>query len=81
MQNKTFTNGPTDHFELGTSIENFFRWKRFLPKERETQTAILNNIAGHIFLQKEHITMEHEIIFHMLQEFRTRFYQTSSRPL
>jgi len=43
-----------------------------MPKERVTQTAILKNIPGQIFLQKEHIPLEYETLFHMLQEFRTR---------
>ena len=46
--------------------------KKIKPEERVTQTAILNNIPGHIFLWKEHISIEHEIIFHMLQESGTR---------
>jgi len=37
-----------------------------MPKERVTQTAILNNNPGQIFLQKEHMSIEHEILFHML---------------
>jgi len=47
-------------------IEQFFRSKRFMPKERVTQIAVLNNIPGQIFLRKEHISIEHEILFHML---------------
>jgi len=40
---------PADHFELGASIEKVFRSKRFMPEERVTETAILNNIPGYIF--------------------------------
>jgi len=37
-----------------------------------TETAILNNIPGHILSLKNHISIEHEILFHLLQENRTR---------
>jgi len=43
-----------------------------MPKERVTQTAILNNILGHIILQIEHISIEHDILFDMPQRNRTR---------
>jgi len=30
-----------------------------------TQTVILNNIPGHIYLHKEYTSTEHDIRFHM----------------
>jgi len=43
-----------------------------MPKKKVPQTALFKNIPGQIFLWKEHISIVHEILFHMLQNKRTR---------
>jgi len=60
----------TGHFDR--NIFSFgFMPNRFMPK-KVSQTAIFKIIPGQIFLWKEHISIVHEILFHMLQKNRTR---------
>jgi len=46
---KTFANRPAYRFDLDSSIANFSRGNRFIPKERATFIEILKNTSGKYF--------------------------------